>query len=172
MMTDPELPQSVSVFARTLWGEGRSTGASGMTHIASVIMNRIDHPRWWGDDVIDVCQAPFQFSCWNDNDPNLPKLLAVTTDDPEFEMAVLIATQAMKRNLPDATDGADSYYALSMKEPPVWAVRATRTIADGFHVFMRVELAAPTGNPDAPTVSVNAPDEADILDSQFNPEVP
>lgn len=152
------LPYSIETFARTLWGEGRSTGAPGMTHIASVIVNRADNPRWWGDDVVHVCLAPAQFSCWNVGDPNYQPMLAVTEGDPEFETAILIATRAMKRQLPDMTDGADSYYA-TWASPPSWAARATKTLDDGFHIFMRVELPAPNGGPEAPTVSINAPQQ-------------
>ncbi len=152
----PELPGSVDTLARTLWGEARGCGIGGMSHVANVIVNRADSPRWWGDDITSVCRAPHQFSCWNIDDPNHDKLLAVGANDREFVEAVSIAWKAIGRKLIDATDGADSYYALSMEEPPAWAERATQTFADGHHVFMRVELPAPDGGPDSPNLSVHA----------------
>lgn len=137
------MPQDpTEILARTIWGEARSTGKAGMQHVASVILNRANNPRWWGDDVISVCQKPRQFSCWNEQDPNREKLLAVTEADPEFRTAMFIALQA--HQLPDLTGGADSYYALSMATPPTWAAKATRTMVDGWHAFYRTELPAAT----------------------------
>ena len=177
------LPDSIDTFARTLWGEARGTGLAGMSHVADVIMNRMDHPRWWGRDIISVCRAPYQFSCWNQNDPNYPKLLTVTESDPTFSIAVTVAMKAAYRKLVDVTDGADSYYAISLHQPPYWAKRATRTYSDGWHVFLRVELAAPSGerDPDAPPISIHHPicahptsgeDEADMLDNKYNNSPP
>jgi hypothetical protein len=163
---------SVDTLARTLWGEARGCGVDGMGHVANVIINRVDSPRWWGDDVISVCRAPGQFSCWNADDPNYSKLLAVTTkDSPEFAIAVALSLKAVGRKLPDATGNADSYYALTMKRPPSWAARAEKTFSDGWHVFLRVELPAPDGGPDAAPVSVHTPpgeDVADLLDDEYN----
>jgi N-acetylmuramoyl-L-alanine amidase len=171
-----DLPQSVDTLARTLWGEARGCGSAGMSHVANVIVNRADSPRWWGDDIISVCRAPEQFSCWNAGDPNHAKLLAVTTTDVDFTIAVSLAYTAVGRKLMDATSGADSYYAASMATPPYWAPRATETFSDGFHIFMRTELPAPDGGPDTQNVSVHTPvtpppDEADTLDNDYNPEV-
>ena len=167
-----DLPHFVDTFARTLWGEARSCGVEAMSHVANVIINRIDHPGWWGDDVTHVCLAPYQFSCWNKGDPNRPKLLAVTMDDPEFETAVRLAETAIRRKLPDATDGANSYYAIRSKTP-FWVHRAIHTLTDGWHAFYRVDAPAEDGGPDAPTVSVHTPEtpgeeEADLLDEEFN----
>jgi hypothetical protein len=162
--------------SRTIYGEARGTGAAGMRHVAAVILNRADNPRWWGRDIISVCLAPYQFSCRNRDDPNYPKLMAVTEDDLEFRIAVGIATAAIGRKLFDETGGADSYFALSMKRPPAWAPRAHKTLADGWHQFCRVELPAPSGEPEAPCVSVHTPAEtaapeltADELDNLYNP---
>ena len=152
---------AVDVLARTLWGEARSCGATGMKRVANVIMNRAAHPRWWGRDVISVCQAPYQFSCWNAKDPNRPKILAVTAHDPWFAIALAIAQQAVNGGLEDLTKGADCYYALTMPKPPTWAARAVHTVSDSWHWFGRVELPAPSGDPDAPNWSHTAQAGAD-----------
>jgi cell wall hydrolase len=153
-------PQSVDTMARTLWGEARGCGAAGMRHVASVIQNRASHPSWWGNGVISVCLQPWQFSCRNPGDPNRDKLLAVTTRDPDFAVAMEIAQQAVAGQLPDETNGADSYYALSMSTPPAWAAKSVRTFADGWHAFYRTTLNAPPGTrPDARNVSVRSADD-------------
>lgn len=168
------LPPSVDTLARTIWGEARGCGVAGMGHVANVIVNRADNPRWWGDDVVHVCTAPEQFSCWNAGDPNRAKLLEVTESDPEFMIAITIAIAAMGRRLGDATGGADSYYAKSMVTPPGWAGRGKVTLDDGWHIFLRTELAAPDGGPGTANISVNAAtpapvDEADALDDEYDP---
>jgi N-acetylmuramoyl-L-alanine amidase len=148
-MTEP----ATDILARTIWGEARGCGASGMQHVAMVIMNRARNPRWWGQDVPTVCLAPSQFSCWLRSDPNLPKLKAVTDADPAFREALAIAESAMAGTLADETEDADSYWALSMPQPPAWAPRAAKTISDGWHQFCRVELPAPKSHPEAAPIS-------------------
>jgi len=174
--------------ARTIWGEARGCGGPGMRHVASVIINRADHPTWWGRSVVGVCTQPWQFSCRNPNDPNLAKLLAVTEADPTFAAAMRIAALAISRQLPDGTYGADSYYALSMKTPPAWAATARRVAVDGWHAFYVTRPNAPPGtSPDVPNVSISAAasqvahaaaasllpnpeSEADRLDDLYNPK--
>jgi N-acetylmuramoyl-L-alanine amidase len=163
MSSDP-----LDVLARTIWGEARGTGITGMKHVASVILNRAAHPRWWGHDVVSVCLKPYQFSCWNSKDPNLPKLSRVTVADRQFSDARYIASQALAGRLVDETGGADSYYALSSRNPPSWIAKATHTMSDGFHAFWRVELHAPEGQPQAPAPpAVSNPDtSADELNAE------
>ena len=150
--TDP-----VDVLARTIWGEARGDGRLGMVAVAACILNRAKHPRWWGHDVLSVCLQPWQFSCWNADDPNLPKMQQVDGEDVQFAMACDIARAAIAGVLTDPTRGADSYYDIRMAEPPNWAVRAVQTVVVLHHRYMRVELAAPSGEPDAPPVSRHSP---------------
>lgn len=160
-----EISPVTHIMAQTLFGEARGCGAAGMRNVAAVIMNRVHHPRWWGNDVVSVCLAPEQFSCWNKNDPNLPKLKKVTAADPTFSVALGIAEAAIAGKLVDETNGADSYYAASMSRPPSWAARAVRTFADGWHLFFRVELPAERDQPDAAPVSVHAIDPDNSADA-------
>jgi hypothetical protein len=106
-----------------------------MAHVASVVVNRSLAARWWGHDILTVCLAPWQFSSWNPDDPNRPKLEAVTDADPEFAAALDIARRAVAGTLPDETGGADSYHALTMPLLPAWTNGATHTLSDGFHSF-------------------------------------
>ncbi len=86
----------IDVLARTLWGEARGEGSTGMEAVASVILNRVEVAKrrghyWWGNKIIQVCQKPYQFSCWNKQDPNFKKLIAVTADDMHFATAQRVA---------------------------------------------------------------------------------
>jgi len=130
---DPEFAQDT--LARTMWGEARNQGNIGMQAVANVVMNRVANPSWWGDDVISVCKKPYQFSCWNESDPNLPKLMAVTFDDPQFAEASIIAGNAISGNLPDITGGADSYCVIGTD--PAWARNIQPTATIGKHEFYK-----------------------------------
>ncbi len=132
---------SVDVLARTLWGEARGEGEEGMHAVASVILNRVNVARvrgdyWWGRTVIQACQKPYQFSCWNTNDPNFPLLLRVTADDPTFALARRLATLAVMGRLPDIVRGADHYHAKSVT--PFWARDHAPVCTIGSHIFYRL----------------------------------
>jgi N-acetylmuramoyl-L-alanine amidase len=130
------------VFARTLWGEGRGEGTFGMEAIASVILNRVlvaqarGGTYWWGNNIISVCQKPYQFSCWNRSDSNYKKLQAVTDKDVFFATCIRIARRAMHGTLPDSTNGATHYHAKSIM--PFWAKGQTPTAIIGNHIFYKL----------------------------------
>jgi spore germination cell wall hydrolase CwlJ-like protein len=132
-MTD----NTLITMSRTLWGEGRGEGPRGMQAIANVILMRAAKPRWWGHDIVSVCLQPYQFSCWLASDPNRPKLLAATTDDPSYDLARAIARVAIGAGLQDITGGADSYFA-SGSPVPVWAKSIEPVAVIGRHQFYRL----------------------------------
>ena len=136
------LADPVDVLSRTIYGEDRGGGREGMEAVASVILNRAAHPRWWGTDVVSVCLKPAQFSCWNADDPNRAKIEAATGADPAFTIALSVADAAVTGRLLDPTDGADSYFAFGTPEPD-WARGLVPTALIGGQRFYRVELPAP-----------------------------
>jgi spore germination cell wall hydrolase CwlJ-like protein len=131
----------IDTLARTLWGEARGEGMTGMQAVACVILNRVAVARrmggyWWGNDVIQVCQKPYQFSCWNRQDANYPKLVSVRQDDLHFSWAVKVATRAMLGFLKDETKGATHYHARNIL--PDWAKGKASTAIIGRHVFYKL----------------------------------
>lgn len=131
--TDPE-----DILARTVWGEARGEGNIGMTAIACVVLNRVAHPSWEGNDILSVCLKPWQFSCWNKGDPNRDKLISVTSDDPQFAIASEIASMAFSGGLSDITNGATNYYDRRMPEPPDWSAGKDPCAVIGHHLFFIV----------------------------------
>lgn len=136
----------IDVMARTLWGEARSEGPSGMRAVAHVILNRIEIARrhggkyWWGHDIITVCQRPYQFSCWNPADPNRPKLMAVDDTDIHFATALRIARRAVIGKLgEDITYGADHYHTVDIT--PFWVKGRKPVTVIGRHKFYKLEGA-------------------------------
>lgn len=128
--------RQVDVLARTLWGEARGEGYSGMQAVASVIMNRLKSKRNYGGTVEEVCKKPYQFSCWLKSDPNRQKLLSVNSSDRQFKTALEIAQQAVNGTLPDITGGATEYH--TTKISPKWDYsKLAKTANIGNHVFYK-----------------------------------
>jgi len=144
-MTLTERDREIDTLARTIWAEARGDGLVGMEASAAVIANRVRRARTWigrrakphplfGDGTFaDACTRPRQFSCWNADDPNLPKLRAVTRDDPIFAQAIEIAERAVGGELADPTGGATHYHTISIQ--PEWAKGREPCKRIGHHVF-------------------------------------
>ncbi|MGB4057466.1 MAG: cell wall hydrolase [Alphaproteobacteria bacterium] len=130
------------VLARTLWGEARGEGPDGMEAVACVIFNRVKIANenggrwWWGGNIIQVCQKPYQFSCWNRSDPNFQKLQAVDETDLYFATALRIARRAIAGSITDTTNGATHYHAKTAT--PYWARGEVPVAVIGNHIFYRV----------------------------------
>lgn len=135
----PEPGSAVDILARTLWGEARGETLAGKRAVACVVLNRARRARerggryWWGATVAEICRRPWQFSCWNEADPNRAKLEAVGLDNRAFRQCVRIARAAMADGLEDATNGATHYHHRRMLPP--WARARTPSAAIGNHLF-------------------------------------
>lgn len=129
-------PDPIDIVARTAWGEARGEGQDGMQAVINVVMNRARRQGWMGHDPISVCLKPWQFSCWNQDDPNRVKLLAVAIDDPQFRQALQLADNAVNGLLADITKGADSYADLRYCAPD-WAAEAEFLVKVGNQSFYK-----------------------------------
>lgn len=133
------------ILARTLWGEARGEGLAGQIAVAWSIRNRVEmdlhsdgKPDWWGEGYTAVCLKAWQFSCWNQNDPNYPYLSgAKTIPAVQLAQAYKAADLVMSGAAPDPTGGATHYYAPTMPKAPTWAAKAKQTLKLGHHVFFR-----------------------------------
>ncbi len=130
--------------ARTLYGEARGEPQTGKVAVAWVIRNRVERPAFVGSllgqpgAVSHVCLAPWQFSCWNNNDPNRPLLLNLQSNQCPGEFA--IAGSVLEGSAPDPTNGADHYHTINQPVwaqswPPEWAPHMVEVARFGGHVF-------------------------------------
>ncbi len=125
----------IEVVARTVWGEARGEGPAGWTAVAWVIKNRAARPGWWGHDLRTVCLCPRQFSCWNPDDPNAAKALAVADDDPALTAIRATVEAVLSGAATDPTGRATHYHTRALE--PAWASAMTPTAAIGAHEFYR-----------------------------------
>lgn len=139
--TDIELLQCL------IYGEARGEDIEGQVAVAWVVRNRVLSPvTWWGTTWKSVMLKQKQFSCFNDNDPNLDEIFAkweYRRHTQAWRLArwvaagVIYDTRDVKDKLiawlPDVSGGANHYHATSVK--PSWADDSKITTAIGSHIF-------------------------------------
>lgn len=126
------------IIARTAYGEARSLGHDGMQATICTGQNRLaSGVTWWGNSLRTIFLKPWQYSCWNENDPNRPKLLAVTEADLQYKIALELADDALGGTLPDNVAGADSYYATTLAKLPFWCVGLTPCAKIGNQLYFK-----------------------------------
>ncbi len=129
---------AIETLARTIYGEARGELVRGQEAVAAVIMNRVGRAEergvyWWGNTVIEVCRRPWQFSCWNENDPNRAKVESVGLDNRAFAPCLRIARRAANKVLKDPTGGATHYHVKGVRPP--WAIGRKPSAEIGNHLF-------------------------------------
>ena len=137
--------QDLDILARTIFGEARGEykkatgGLSALIAVANVVINRWKEGKRYGTAIHEVCLKPYQFSCWNEGDPNLPLLEQLEYGENEtLDLCRTVATNVIKGAWPDLTKGANHYYASTLKTPPSWAQGHKPTSQIGQHLFFKL----------------------------------
>lgn len=140
--------EEIDTWARTNMGEARGESWEAAVGQAWTIKNRLvmdlwhdGRPDWWGEGIVGICRKPFQFSCWNANDPNLRIILAATIAQPDYQRALGIVLLVHTGDLPDPTLAATHYHDTSIPKPS-WARSMVETVQIGKLVFYRGERGA------------------------------
>mgnify|MGYP001162347914 FL=1 len=114
--TSQGLSDEQKIVAMTILGEARNQGQAGMYAVACVIAERSIS---WKKTPKQVCLKKFQFSCWNENDPNrrkLPHLL--NTKEGQYAKALAINLNKLNRNY---IKNADHYCHINKN--PYWSYK-------------------------------------------------
>jgi len=87
--------------------------------VAQTVMDRADHPGWWGETPEGIITSPYQYSTMTA--PGDKQL----TSWPSSSGAILkgcleIAKDVLTKKSPRVLKGADSFYAEGI-QPPKWA---------------------------------------------------
>lgn len=118
----------LDVMARTIYGEARGEPILGALAVGFVILHRAciayagwrAHPLYGDGSIAAACQRPWQFSCWNPNDPNRAQLLAVSLDDPHFQRAFYAALAVVHGQANDRLPRATHYLNPLLVKLPDW----------------------------------------------------
>ena len=132
---------AIDSLARTLWGEARLEPVRGIEAVASVVLNRVAVATerggwWWGDGIVAVCRHPEQFSCWNPDGADAPRLLAIKAGEPVFDTCLRVARRAVAGVLPDITHGATHYHPATAH--PAWSASELPSAEVGGNLFYRI----------------------------------
>lgn len=131
--------------AKTVAGEARGETLGGQQAVAWVIINRVradlhgdGKPDWWGEGISGVClkknkAGKYQFSCWNEGDPNRAYIEKLTAADTEYQWALYALLGAVTALVHDATCGSTHYHSLNAD--PAWAIGVTPVASIGRHRF-------------------------------------
>lgn len=130
----------LDAMARTIYGEARGEfmkihgGLSSLIAVGNVIFNRFKEKRF-GKTIKEVCQKPWQFSCWNENDPNKRIIENVKSGEKIFDVCCELAELIVESKCPDITKGSNHYFSKSLKVIPFWAKDIKPVAIIGDHVF-------------------------------------
>ena len=73
----------IDILSRALYGEARPWDEDDARAIAHVVLNRVNYKNW-PDSIAKVCLQPYQFSCFNVNDPNRTRIMSAKAGDNDW----------------------------------------------------------------------------------------
>lgn len=135
----PEAKRITDVFylGFVLWREARGESRAGKIALVFSIMNRVEHPKWWGNDIPSVIAKKWQYSSMTA--PGDPNLIQYPLFDQSWADCVSAAMTVYDKQVQNPVPGADSYYATSMASPPPWAKQEQFVIQVGAHRFYNTD---------------------------------
>jgi N-acetylmuramoyl-L-alanine amidase len=111
--------EDLDILARTIYGESRGEPMQGKIAVAYSVINRVKAKSWFGDSISEVCKKKYQYSCWNEKDPNKKKIEKVTLDTWDFQLCYHAALSAGCGLIADPTSGSTHYHTIHIS--PDWA---------------------------------------------------
>ena len=164
-----DLTSDLDVLAATIYGEARGEILSGKQAVASVVMNRAayaaehSYPEFGNGSVCSACLAPWQFSCWDKDDPNRAEILKLDFTAPSTELAecLKVAHNVINGSLPDPTRGCLFYKTTLLPWPKEWGKQKPADVVIGHQSFYKLGMAVPSKDKLSARAQVTAPQEVD-----------
>ena len=140
--------QEVMYMAATIYGEARGEEFPAKCDVGWVIRNRAELGGWYSSGEKDstikaVCTKPWQFSCWNHNDPNYKAVSDIALgwrSKPDMLLSnhitqecIAAALLVLNGKVKDRTLGATHYHTKAIA--PDWSKGKEPVHKAGHHVF-------------------------------------
>jgi len=135
-----KLPEP-DLLARCIWGEARGESIRGKLAVAHVVLNRVNARSYYGGSIKEVILKPLHFSCFNENDPNLARILCLDSSNPDFAYCRAVADISLLAGNPDPTGGATHYHAAGTRPSWVGSPQMKFLCQIGNHLFYRESLS-------------------------------
>ena len=126
---------NIILLAMVIYGEARGEPIEGQVAIGNVIKNRLENKERFGGNWKEVILKKWQFSCFNENDPNRVKML-----DPEldiWEQCYVIADAIFFDHFRDNVSGANHYVNPKIAQPK-WIEGGKPVKVIGNHSFYKL----------------------------------
>lgn len=135
------------ILTLTLIGESRGEPIEGQVAVACVIRNRVLTQR---RSFREICLQPFQFSCWNDKDPNRMLLEDIGSqmlrgdalEPPSYVQCLCVARGVIRHEIIDNTRGSLNYMTsvlFNSSHKPAWAKDVYFAVTHGDHTFFKIK---------------------------------
>lgn len=128
----------VTLLALLIYGEARGEKEAGRRAVGHVVLNRLYKSKRYGATLPAVILKKWQFSCFNQGDPNRAKLekLAVDPEGEIYDQCLCVAANLLAGKDEDNTKGATHYFNPAVVKP-AWARKMKHTVTIGNHEFYR-----------------------------------
>jgi len=146
-MTIPQ--ESINYMACTIFGEARGESIEGLVAVGNVIMNRAIASK---NSVKEICIAPKQFSCWNQDEPNFDLVRNLLSQlengdeikDPYIRQCIAVARAICNEDFLDNTHSSKNYVTVQRHQlakarnagSDQWILRMKPVVIIGKHVFL------------------------------------
>ncbi len=118
----------------TIFCEARGEPYPGKLAVARVIRNRVSGN--WARDAAGVVLQPYQFSCWNTQDPNRIVASRMASDEPTVRDCFKAWEESLTQD--GGVGDATMYYApAGVAHPPAWATEEKFVAQVGSQRFYR-----------------------------------
>lgn len=123
----------LTLLTMCIYGEARSESYEGKLAIGCVAMNRLTEGNWYGRNLREVLLKPLQFSCFNKNDPNYPKLFKPKAN--VWKDCFKAAWNSYSKLGDDPTLGSTHYCRYTIT--PKWVEQMKKMNQIGDHIFYK-----------------------------------